>query len=48
VAVAKNMNQDENFTKLYPIILRMSEDKTDFVKNEYAKNFVKVFPYFSQ
>jgi hypothetical protein len=42
------MTPEENFSRLYPIILKMSEEKVDFVKKEYAHNFVKVFPYFSQ
>jgi hypothetical protein len=28
-------------------MLKLSESKIDFVKNEFARNFVKVFPYFS-
>jgi hypothetical protein len=48
VALAKNMAAEENFAKLYPIILKLSDEKVDFVKKEYARSFIKVFPYFSQ
>lgn len=33
VSVAKNMSIEENSTKLYPIIIKLSQDKVDYVKN---------------
>lgn len=29
-------------------MIKLSEDIIDFVRNEFAKNLVKVFPYFAQ
>lgn len=47
VALAKNLSEEENITKLYPILVKLSESKVDFVKSQFANNFVKVFLYFS-
>lgn len=47
IALAKNMSTEENVTKLYPIIQKLSEDKVDFVRSQFARNFVKIFPYFA-
>lgn len=33
IALAKNMSTEENVTKLYPIIQKLSEDKVDFVRS---------------
>ena len=31
--IAKNMSPDESYTRLFPIMVKLSEDKVNFVKN---------------
>jgi len=33
ISIAKNMSEEENFAKLLPTVLNLSETKIDFVKN---------------
>ena len=31
--LAKNMTPEESYTRLFPIMIKLSEDKVNFVKN---------------
>lgn len=46
--LAKNMTPEETVSKLLPIMMKLGEDKAPLVKTEFAKNLVKVFPFFGK
>ena len=46
--LAKNMTPEETVSKLLPIMVKLGEDKAPLVKTEFAKNLVKVFPFFGK